>query len=206
MASVLTVSYWYESLGSNPFNPSKGLALDIRTLPCLSSVGIHITVSPSKSAPDNCSATLELIPIASWGLVPNIDLACFCLLLTVSTGISNIPPWGYRTNANLVPSWKFGAYTSVSFIVGIAVSTWYLCPGKAAACKWTAAESHSLANLLNKYFLTVGFVKAIISAYSWALVSLAKFNCFSAMLIDCLAKNWEGTEFFHSSQSPSTAR
>ena len=81
----------YCILGSNPSSSfSGGLFLIFTPLP----VGITIAVSPSKSAPDNCSATLELIHTASNAFLPIIFSASTCLLLTVKIGISNIPPCG----------------------------------------------------------------------------------------------------------------
>ena len=69
----------------------------------LSFVGITTTVSPSKSAPDSLSATLEFIPTASCISSPKVALAFLFLLLTVRTGISKVPPWGYLTNATCSP-------------------------------------------------------------------------------------------------------
>ena len=78
----------YSILGSKFLRPSKyGVDL-ILVLP---PVGITITVSPSKSAPDNRSATLLLIPTASIAL-PRTRLASGCLLFTVRIGISKVPP------------------------------------------------------------------------------------------------------------------
>ena len=79
----------YSNIGSNPSRPFNGGVDVILTLP---PVGITITVSPSKSAPDKRAATLLLIPIASAGVFPKILRASACLLLTVRIGISNVPP------------------------------------------------------------------------------------------------------------------
>ena len=76
---------------SNPF-VFLGSTEAILTFPLLSCVGIHITVSPSKSAPESLSATLLLIHIASVASVPKSFLQTACLLLTVTIGISNVPP------------------------------------------------------------------------------------------------------------------
>ena len=54
--------------------------------------GITITVSPSKSAPDNLSATDLDIPTASFGFVPYNFFPSGNSLFTVSIGISNVPP------------------------------------------------------------------------------------------------------------------
>ena len=83
--------------------------------------------------------------------------------------------------------------------------TWYFWPGNAAACRFTAAASHSSANFCNKCFLTVGLVNEHISSYSACLSALANPSCFLIMDIDCLPKNWEGKASFHSVQSPSSA-
>ena len=55
-------------------------------------VGIHITVSPSKSAPDNRAATSDVIPTASIDEGPIIFSPSLLRLLTVNIGISNVPP------------------------------------------------------------------------------------------------------------------
>ena len=80
----------YDNLGSKPTNPGKGSVVDTLNLPLN---GITITVSPSKSAPDNLSATALLIPTAS--ILPEVPIIFFpsCnLLFTVKVGISNVPP------------------------------------------------------------------------------------------------------------------
>ena len=82
----------YSSLGSNPSSPLRGGVDLIFTFPAGSCVGIHITVSPSKSAPDNLSATFFVIPIASEEVLPIISFPSLFLLLTVNIGISNVPP------------------------------------------------------------------------------------------------------------------
>ena len=51
-----------------------------------------ITVSPSKSAPDNILAVVALIPIASNPLAVIISLPSLFLLLTLQIGISKVPP------------------------------------------------------------------------------------------------------------------
>jgi hypothetical protein len=56
-----------------------------------------MTVSPSKSAPDKRSATLEFIHTASNAFLPISFSASFCLLLTVKIGISNRPEYRERT-------------------------------------------------------------------------------------------------------------
>ena len=85
-------------------------------------IGITSAVSPSKSAPESCSATFVLMPTASEA--PAITrFASACLLLTFKTGISKVPPCGYRTRATTSPSLKFGAYISVSFKPGMGKST-----------------------------------------------------------------------------------
>ena len=80
----------YIALGSKSFSPLR--AGEVLTFPLL--LGMQRTESPSKSAPDKRSATLGWIPIASLTLVPMAFLAWGFLLLTVSSGISNRPPWG----------------------------------------------------------------------------------------------------------------
>ena len=143
--SVLISSYLYDFV-SNPFKPGNSGVLVIFTFPFLSWVGITITVSPSKSAPDKRSATDFLIPTASILSTPIIFLAWAFLLFTVKIGISNVPPWGYLTNATLLPSLYCGANISSSFNELIGNITWNFCPGKAAAFKSAAAESQELAN------------------------------------------------------------
>ena len=91
---ISSSEYAYDILGSNPSSPLRGGVEVIFTLPDLSCVGIHITVSPSKSAPDKRSATLLLIPTASVMSLPRSFTAVCCLLLTVNIGISNVPPCG----------------------------------------------------------------------------------------------------------------
>ena len=120
MFFITRIPSWagYASLGSKPSNPLKAgvevmLILLFFPFPL---VGISITVSPSKSAPERRLATELFIPTASILFGPIILEASFCLLLTVKTGISYVPAWGYLTNATLLPSSYFGAYISVSFI------------------------------------------------------------------------------------------
>ena len=181
LSEVLVFMYFipgisgYCILGSNPSSSFSGGLLVMLTLPF--PVGITITVSPSKSAPDKRSATLLFIHTASSGFLPIIFAASFCLLFTVSIGISNNPPCGKRTKATLLPFSKLGAYTSVSFMLGTGSITWYFCPGNAAACKCTAEESQSSENDLSNAFLTVGLVKDIISSNSACLSAAAKSNC-----------------------------
>ena len=79
----------YDSLGSNPWSPFNGAAFLIWPL----LFGITCTVSPSKSAPDRRSATLELMPTASLALPMYLRPSLF-RLFTTSSGISNRPACG----------------------------------------------------------------------------------------------------------------
>ena len=76
----------YFSDGSKSLRPGKVSAVFIFA----PFVGITITVSPSKSAPENFSATLVFIPIALQA-GPIIACASLLLLFTLSLGDSNGP-------------------------------------------------------------------------------------------------------------------
>ena len=90
--TLIPSRYGYSVFGSKPLR-SFSCSLDtILTLLFEELQGITITVSPSKSAPDNLSATLLFIPMASLGVFPNIFCASRCLLFTFNIGISKVPP------------------------------------------------------------------------------------------------------------------
>ena len=96
----------YSFLLSKVIRPLSG-AVDVMLTPL--PVGITITVSPSKSAPDSLSAFFELIQMASLGLVPIMLTASLFLLLTLRIGISKVPPCGYLIKATDSPFLKLGA-------------------------------------------------------------------------------------------------
>ena len=90
----------YDSFGSNSIRSLRAFS----TLMFCPFVGITRTVSPSKSAPESCSATLWLIPTASLEFGVIVSRPSLFLLFTISLGISNFPPWGYLTRTTSSPS------------------------------------------------------------------------------------------------------